>query len=161
MRAVSATLEGGGDCETGAWPTLLATTEVSLLAADLQASAGDGDAVIRLLALARAEARRDLAALDRWFLVWPEWTRFEERCHLAGWARWVPIGALLRRRVESACLAFVQLLAKAERTCSDVAPEPNLGDALEDLLVEVWRCERDWRLDDRIEASLRSRGRPE
>lgn len=137
-----------------AWPTLLAVTEASLLAANVQAAAGNRNSVARLLDLARTEARRDLEALDRWFIVWPEWSRFEDACALQGWARWLPVAAVLRRGIDSVYPAFVELLAKAERTCFAPSSASSLGDALEDLLVEVWRCERDWRLDDRIDASL-------
>jgi hypothetical protein len=137
--------------DRSAWPAPLATTEVSLVAADVQAARGDRDSVLRLLGLARTEARRDLAALDSWYLAWPEWGRFEDACDVEGWARWFPWTGLLRRHVDSACRAFLELAARAERVSSEAGTESNAGDALEDLLVAVWRCEREWTLDDRID----------
>ena len=34
------------------------------------------------------------------------------------------------------------------------APDPDLQTQLESLLHEVWECEADWRLDDRIDLAL-------
>ena len=138
----------------GTWTALLAGAEVSLVAAGHQAAAADRAAVVRLLGLARAEARRELAARDRWFLVWAEWARFEEACVLEGWAGALPLASLLRRHVRRACLAFLDLAARAERTIPASRTGGSLGDALEDLFVQVILSEREWRLDDRIDASL-------
>lgn len=137
----------------GLWSTPLADAEISLATAGHQAAAGDREAVARLLDLARAQARRELQARDRWFVVWPEWARFEEACVLEGLTGAFPIAALLRRRVRCACLAFLDLAARAERAAAPNST-PSLGDALEDLRVQVLLCEREWRLDDRIDASL-------
>lgn len=32
---------------------------------------------------------------------------------------------------------------------------PDLETQLEDLVIEVWRCEADWRVDDRIDLALK------
>ncbi len=136
------------------WPALLATTEVSLVAADVMAVAGDGPGVRRMLELAQAEARRELGALDSWFVVWREWDSFSQACSAGGLVSWLPLTRLLRGRVATARAAFRELLAKAEWIRAGTLPDPGLGDALEELLMQVWRCEDEWRLDDRIDASL-------
>ena len=35
-----------------------------------------------------------------------------------------------------------------------LAPEPDLHSQLETLLHQVWECEAEWRLDDRIDLAL-------
>ena len=35
-----------------------------------------------------------------------------------------------------------------------LAPEPDLDTQLETLLHQVWECEAEWRLDDRIDLAL-------
>ena len=145
-----------GDLVPSAWPVLMAGAEVSLLAAGVQAENGEGESVRRLLRLAETEARRELRALDGWFVVWPEWARFSDACDVEGWASRLPFRRVLRHRVADARQAFTDLLGRAQRLYRRASAGAGLGDALEDLLVQVWRCEREWRLDDRIEASLRT-----
>jgi len=43
--------------------------------------------------------------------------------------------------------------------CAHVAQAPDLHTQLEDLFDEVWRDEADWTMNDRIDLSLRSKGR--
>lgn len=143
-----------------AWPALLSTTEAALLAAGVQADRGDAAAVWRLLRLAESEARRELCSVDTWFSIWSEWGRFADACADLGWARWLPVRLVLRSRVVAARQAFAELLPKALRTCATWGDEAGLADAFEDLLDQVWRCEREWRLDDRIDVSLRRRRSP-
>ncbi|TMF85922.1 MAG: hypothetical protein E6I08_12740 [Chloroflexi bacterium] len=35
-----------------------------------------------------------------------------------------------------------------------LAPDPDLNTQLESLLHQVWECEAEWRLDDRIDLAL-------
>ena len=127
-----------------------------LRAARHQAAAGDSAAVRRLLGQSRREAREELVRLYGWFVVWPEWIRFDQACSLEGWSWWIRPAGLLTRRVIAAQSRLEELAGKAARLGLRAASGSDAGEALEDLLVQVWRCEDEWRLDDRIDSSPRS-----
>ena len=55
----------------------------------------------------------------------------------------------------------MRIMSELEDPRPEAPPAPpDLATQLEDLVIEVWRCEADWRVDDRIDLALKvaSRG---
>ena len=120
---------------------------------------GDRARAIRLLHDARCECERWLRRVRPDALRWPAWHDFESACNPAPGpsARFgadplarAPLDAL--RHLERIGAGLRRLELDAE------GPQADLGQALEDLLDQVWLSEREWRLDDRIALGARLAG---
>jgi hypothetical protein len=113
---------------------------------------GDERAAEAWLLAALDESAEWLGHLDPGYRLWPQWRRFRGACRgsaVTSFPRLVWAGAL-RRSVVSAERAFEEL----EAVVADRSERPGLGAplavALEDLLDQVWRSEREWDFDNRI-----------
>ena len=129
-----------------------------LWCAQLAVRTGDEAVGRKLMAEAATRCQARLLQLGVSLERWADWRLFERACGLRStggiaWA-WRRPRLEVDTAIDSALSALDAMSITLEEAAGGWSHSADLADSLEDLLDQVWRCEREWDFDDRLQLAV-------